>query len=73
MNPDQDSQNMENFQEEIEFDDSLSIDDFIKELEAKEANLKGINFNSYTAEYRFYKNKLSRLTITANTKTPSNL
>ncbi len=39
MNPDQDSQNMENFQEEIEFDDSLSIDDFIKELEAKEKDL----------------------------------
>ena len=40
MNPNQDSQNMEDFPEEIElFDDSLSIDDFIKELEAKEKDL----------------------------------
>lgn len=40
MNPYQDSQNMEDFPEEIElFDDLLSIDDFIKELEAKEKDL----------------------------------
>lgn len=35
MNPNQDSQNMKEF----EFEDSLSIDDFIKELEAKEKDL----------------------------------
>ena len=35
MNPNQDSQDMEEF----ELDDSLSIDDFIKELEAKEKDL----------------------------------
>lgn len=40
MNPNQDSQNMEDFPEEIElFDDLISIDDFIKELEAKEKDL----------------------------------
>lgn len=39
MNPKQNSQNMEEFSEEIEFDDSLSIDDFIKELEEKEKDL----------------------------------
>lgn len=40
MNSNQDSQNMEDFPEEIElFDDLLSIDDFIKELEAKEKDL----------------------------------
>ncbi|CAN5119287.1 nucleotide exchange factor GrpE [soil metagenome] len=39
MNPNQDSQNMEDFSEEIEFDDSSSIDDFIKELEEKEKDL----------------------------------
>ncbi len=39
MNPNQDSQNMEDFSEEIEFDDSTSIDDFIKELEEKEKDL----------------------------------
>lgn len=39
MNSNQDSQNTENFAEEIEVDNSLSIDDFIKELEAKEKDL----------------------------------
>ena len=39
MNPNQDSQNMKEFSEEIEFDDSISIDDFIKELEEKEKDL----------------------------------
>ncbi|MGI8638544.1 MAG: nucleotide exchange factor GrpE [Pyrinomonadaceae bacterium] len=39
MNSNQDSQNMEEFTEEIEADNSLSIDDFIKELEAKEKDL----------------------------------
>jgi hypothetical protein len=35
MNPNQDSQNIK----ELEVNDSLSIDDFIKELEAKEKDL----------------------------------
>ena len=39
MNSNQDAQNTENFAEEIEVDNSLSIDDFIKELEAKEKDL----------------------------------
>lgn len=39
MNSNQDSQNTENFAEEIEADNSLSIDDFIKELEEKEKKL----------------------------------
>lgn len=39
MNSNQDSQNTEEFPQEIEFDDSLSIDDFIKELEEKEKDL----------------------------------
>lgn len=39
----------------------------VKELEAKESKLKAVNFGAYTAEYRFYKNKLSRLTISVNT------
>ena len=39
MNSNQDSPNMENFAAEIEADNSLSIDDFIKELEAKEKDL----------------------------------
>ena len=40
MNFNQDSQNTENFVEEIEVNNSLSIDDFIKELEAKEKDLQ---------------------------------
>lgn len=43
----------------------------VKELEAKEANLNGINFGSYTAEYRFYKNKLTRFSIAVNTNVPT--
>ncbi len=39
----------------------------VKELEDKEANLKNVNFGAYTAEYRFYKNKLTRYTINVNT------
>lgn len=35
----------------------------VKELEEKEAALKDVNFGAYTAEYRFYKNKLSRFRI----------
>ena len=38
----------------------------VKDLEAREAKLKGINFGAYTAEYRFYKNKLSRFSIAVN-------
>ncbi|HLM62520.1 MAG TPA: hypothetical protein VK308_17090, partial [Pyrinomonadaceae bacterium] len=43
----------------------------VKELEAKERKLKGINFGSYTAEYRFYKNKLNRYSIAVNTNAPA--
>ncbi|MCY7347021.1 MAG: hypothetical protein LH614_12470, partial [Pyrinomonadaceae bacterium] len=43
----------------------------VKELENKEAKLKAVNFGAYTAEYRFYKNKLSRFTITVNTSAPT--
>ena len=43
----------------------------LKELEAKEANLKTVDFGVYTAEYRFYKNKLSRYTIAVNTNVPN--
>jgi hypothetical protein len=35
----------------------------VRKLEAREAKLKGVNFSSYTAEFRFYKNKLSRFSI----------
>jgi len=43
----------------------------VKELEAKENGLKEVNFGTYTAEYRFYKNRLSRYTIAVNTNVPS--
>jgi hypothetical protein len=43
----------------------------VKELEAQERKLKGVKFGSYTAEYRFYKNKLSRYSITVNTNAPA--
>ncbi len=39
MNPDNNPENMEEFSEEIEMDDMTSIDDFIKELEAREKDL----------------------------------
>lgn len=42
----------------------------VKELEEKEGKLKGVNFGSYTAEYRFYKNRLSRFSIKVNSPTP---
>lgn len=42
----------------------------VKELEAKEADLKTVDFGAYTAEYRFYKNKLTRYTIAVNTNVP---
>jgi len=38
----------------------------IKELEAQEKKLKDVNFGAYTAEYRFYKNKLTRYSIAVN-------
>jgi len=38
----------------------------VKELEAQKSKLKNINFGAYTAEYRFYKNKLSRFSIAVN-------
>ena len=43
----------------------------VKELEAQEAKLKEINFGSYAAEYRFYKNKLSRYSIVVDTTAPA--
>lgn len=39
MNPNNNPENMEEFSEEIETDDMTSIDDFIKELEAREKDL----------------------------------
>lgn len=39
----------------------------VKKLEAQEANLNRVNFGSYTAEYRFYKNNLRRLIIAVDT------
>ena len=38
----------------------------VNELKAREAELKGVRFGDYTAEYRFYKNKLSRYTLKVN-------
>ncbi len=38
----------------------------VKELEAQAASLKNVDFGAYTAEYRFYKNKLSRFSIAVN-------
>jgi len=43
----------------------------VEQLENQEAKLNGINFGSYTAEYRFVKNKLRRLTIAVNTNVPA--
>lgn len=40
--------------------------DAVKELEARESKLKNIDFKTYSAEYRFYKNKLSRYSIAVN-------
>jgi len=37
-----------------------------KNLETPEANANQVNFSSYTAEYRFYKNNLRRLIISGN-------
>jgi len=39
MNPDQEIESLENEAEESETDDSMSVDDFIRELEAKEKDL----------------------------------
>ena len=42
--------------------------DRVKELETQEAaDTKKIDFGSYTAEYRFVKNKLRRFSIAVNT------
>lgn len=35
----------------------------VKKLEDQETNLNGVNFGSYTAEYRFYKNNLRRIIL----------
>ena len=35
----------------------------VKELKTREVSLKNVDFGAYTAEYRFYKNKLSRFSI----------
>jgi hypothetical protein len=37
--------------------------DAVKELETQDSKLKDINFGAYEAEFRFYKNKLSRFSI----------
>lgn len=42
----------------------------VKKLEAQKAKFKDVNFGTYTAEYRFYKNKLSRFSIAVNTADP---
>jgi len=39
----------------------------VEELEMREKQLKDVNFGAYTAQYRFYKNKLSRFSIAVNT------
>jgi hypothetical protein len=39
----------------------------VRELEDRENKLKNVNFANYSAEYRFYKNKLSRFSIKVNT------
>lgn len=41
--------------------------DSVGQLEAQEAKTKNVNFGSYTAEYRFVKNKLRRFAIAVNT------
>ena len=38
----------------------------VKELEAQEIKLKNINFGTYTAEYRFYKKRLNRFSISVS-------
>lgn len=38
----------------------------VVELEEREAKFKDIDFGEYAAEYRFYKNKLSRFSIAVN-------
>jgi len=39
----------------------------VKKLESQEADLNRVNFGSYTAEYRFYKNNLRRIIIAVDT------
>lgn len=43
----------------------------VKELETQSAEMKKINFGSYTAEYRFVKDKLRRFSISVNTPVPA--
>jgi len=45
--------------------------DQVKELETQAAETKKINFGSYTAEYRFVKDKLRRFSISVNTPAPA--
>ncbi len=45
----------------------------VKNSETPEANSNPVNFGSYTAEYRFYKNNLRHLIITVNTNLDSAL
>lgn len=43
----------------------------VDQLQNQEAKINGVNFGSYTAEYRFVKNKLNHFTITINTNAPA--
>ncbi len=45
--------------------------DAVKEFETQAADTKKINFGSYTAEYRFVKNKLRRFSISINIPAPA--
>ncbi len=45
--------------------------DAVNQLENQEAKTEGINFGSYTAEYKFVKNKLRHITISVNTTAPA--
>ena len=45
--------------------------DAVKEFETQSAETKKINFGSYTAEYRFVKDKLRRFSISVNTPVPA--
>jgi len=42
----------------------------VGQLETQEPKLNGVDFGSYTAEYRFVKNKLRRFTIAVNASVP---
>ncbi len=45
--------------------------DAVEQLENQEAKSEGVNFGSYTAEYKFVKNKLRHITISVNTTAPA--